>query len=247
MEKESKNDSALAVPKDREGKERFLLEEETHILRLAAKILHKPISFSDEEWSVAFQAVSSALDSFDEEKGNFWSYAALVMDSRLKDYYRAANRRNPEVLVSPEAFEGELEEDDPGFSLQHEIQQHTISWEDTSLKDEILALQEELKRYDISFFDLTESSPKAEKTRRSCADLIRAFFAPPPPLVSKMRKSGILPAKELLSRTKISRKILDRYRKYLITSALILDGDYPGLSDYLQYVKKDLRTGGGVL
>ena len=247
MENTDMNESATAKITYGQNKEEFLLKEETHILRLASRITHRPISFSDDEWSVALRAVSSALDSYDQKKGEFWSYAALVMDSRLKDYYRSISRKSPEIPVRPEAFEGELEEDDPDFRTQLEVQKHTGFVEDTSLHDEILALQEELKKYDISFFELTECSPKAEKTRRSCADLIKAFFVPPPPLVKKMRKSGILPVKELLSRTNLSRKLVDRYRKYLITSALILDGDYPGLSEYLQYVKKELQTEGGLL
>ena len=247
MENKIENTRALAAKQSRDAKEDFLRAEQMHILRLTAKITRRPISMSDEEWSVALRAVSGALDSYDESKGDFWSYAALVISSRLKDMYRSDARHSAEMTVRPEAFEGDVEEDAPDFSLQLEVQQHIGVSMDTSLREEIEALQGELSGFGISFFDLVECSPKAEKTRLSCAALVRAFFAPPPPLVEKLRKSGILPAKELLGRSRVSRKILDRYRKYLITSALILDGDYPGLADYLSYIKKSIQTEGGFL
>ena len=240
------NEEAMAAKESAENKNTFLHEEQMHILRLASRIVHKPLTYSDDEWSAALWAVSEAIDTYEEDKGDFWPYASLVMSSRLKDLYRRDARYAQEVTVRPEAFDGDVEEEDPDYLTQCEVQQHAGTQADTSLKDEILALQQELRPYGISFFDLAECSPKAEKTRLSCAQLVKAFFAPPPPLVEKLRKTGSLPVKELLSRVRISRKIVDRYRKYLITSALILDGDYPGLADYLDYIRKALKAEGGL-
>lgn len=239
------NEEVIAAQSSMDQKNLFLQKEQTHILRLASRITHKALTYSDEEWSVALWAVSGAIDSYEEEKGDFWPYAALVMSSRLKDMYRSEARHSAEVSVRPEAFDGDVEEEDPDYLTQCEVQQHAGVTVDTSLKEEIETLQQELEPFGISFFDLAECSPKAEKTRKSCASLVRAFFAPPPPLVDGLRRTKILPVKELLARSRISRKIVDRYRKYLITSALILDGDYPGLADYLAYIKKALRSEGG--
>ena len=241
------NEEVIAAQKNIKMKNAFLQEEQDHILRLASRITHKSLTYSDEEWSVALWAVASAIDSYEDRKGDFWPYAALVMSSRLTDMYRSEARRKSEISVRPEAFDGDVDDEDPDYLTQCEVQQHAGVTVDTSLKEEIEALQHELKSFGISFFDLAECSPKAEKTRKSCAILIKAFFAPPPPLVDKLRNTKILPVKELLSRSHITRKIIDRYRKYLITSALILDGDYPGLADYLDYIKKALRAEGGLL
>jgi RNA polymerase sigma factor len=43
-----------------------------------------------------------------------------------------------------------------------------------------------------------------------------------------------LPIKELLERVEVSRKTLERNRKFLIAIALIYQGPYPYLRDYLQ-------------
>ncbi|MBP7348788.1 MAG: hypothetical protein KA965_08915, partial [Butyrivibrio sp.] len=48
-----------------------------------------------------------------------------------------------------------------------------------------------------------------------------------------------LPVNEILVRAKVSRKMIDRHRKYLIATAMILDGDYPGLSEYLTFLKPE--------
>jgi RNA polymerase sigma factor len=43
-----------------------------------------------------------------------------------------------------------------------------------------------------------------------------------------------LPIKDLLERVKVSRKTLERNRKFIIAIALIFNGPYPYLRDYLQ-------------
>ena len=235
------NAAAVEAAKSAEKREVFLRDSEIHILRLTSHITHSSISKSDEEWSIALRAVSSALSSYDESRGDFWPYASLVIRSRLNDWYRSTSQNSAEILVRPDAFEGNVTEDEPDFQIQMELRSHIGVSEESSLRDEINALQEELTSYGISFFDLADCSPKSRKTRSSCASLIASLFVPPPPLTSSMRKTKSLPLREMLSRTKISRKIADRYRKYLITSALILDGDYPSLADYLTYVKEEIQ------
>ncbi|MNI95833.1 RNA polymerase sigma factor SigI [compost metagenome] len=54
-------------------------------------------------------------------------------------------------------------------------------------------------------------------------------------LVSKR----MLPIKELLAMTNVSRKTLERNRKYIIAIAIIYNGPYPYLRDYLKFAKPD--------
>ena len=215
----NENKKAVKAAGDASYREAFLAESSEHILRLAAKISGRILTKSDDEWSIALMATSEALDHYDEEKGDFWSYAAVVIKSRLFNLYRSNKRSEGEISVSPSVFEGEVEEDDPELSMKLELQDRMVSEdtaENSSLKEEILAL--------------TEWSPRSRKTQQGCAEVIASFFLPPP-LVELMRERGFLPAKELKERSGQTVKFLDKFRKYLITSALILDGDYPGLSE----------------
>ncbi len=231
----AENEQAAEAARSRRAREAFLEEHQDHILRLAAKITRSSLTKSDDEWAVAMFAVSQALDSWNSERGDFWPYAAVVMQSRLTDLHRKNARSDAEISVRPEAFDGDVDDMDPDLGTQMEVREHAGVEVDTRLRDEIFALQEELDGYGISFFELAECSPKAEKTRKSCADLIRAMFTPPPPLTGDMKKSRRLPISALLLRTGLPKKILERHRKYLVAGTLILDGDYPGLADYMKY------------
>ncbi len=225
------NRHAIAAAADAEAKNAFLAEQQSHILHLTARIMKRTVTMSDDEWSVALMAVSEAVDSYDENRGNFWNYAALVIGSRLKDHFRSGTK-DAEMLVGPDAFDGDPDEDDPSLGLKIEVREKTAVVVDTSLRDEIEAFGEELSEYGIDLFELPESAPRAAKTRAVCAELIKAFYTPPP-LIDELKRTKNLPVKSLLSRVKVARKLIDRHRKYLVAAMLIKAGDYPGMADYL--------------
>ena len=50
---------------------------------------------------------------------------------------------------------------------------------------------------------------------------------------------GRIPIKEITVATGVNKKLLDRYRRYIIMAVVILNGEYPLLADYLQYVRKE--------
>ena len=79
--KEKENEKAIAAKASPSAKNRFLTDEARHILHLTARILKRTVSINDDEWSVALMAVSEAIDSYDQEKNDFWNYAALVVGS----------------------------------------------------------------------------------------------------------------------------------------------------------------------
>lgn len=237
--READNRRAIEAARSTESKNDFLTKEQGHILALLRRVTGKGLTESDDEWMVALMSVSEALDSYNSDRGSFWNYAALVMKSRLTDYYRShASGNSAELLTEPAGFNGEPDDEaHSAISTQLEIAEKTAVREDDPLRDEIEALTDELKGFDIDFFDLADVSPKTVKTRESCAEILITFFLPPP-LVELLRKSGKWPVKELLMRKKLSRKQMDNHRKYLIAAALILSGDYPMLSEYLPLTKR---------
>lgn len=235
---ESENIKALEASRDPEKRNDFLKDSQDHIIRLASALSGRIITKSDDDFSIALIAVSEALDKYDEKKGNFWSFAATVMKARLTDLYRKSQKSARELSLSPSAFEGEVNDEEAGFSFELELKDKLSDNStviDNDLRDEILALSEELKQYNISFFDLAGHSPKTKSTRDACSKAIKAFFLPPP-LMEALRKTGLFPAKEVMKREKLSRKFIDKFRKYLIVSALIIDGDYPGLYEYIRFL-----------
>ncbi len=234
QDKQRENRRAIEAAGSKEGRESFLRGEQLHILHLTARILKRTVTDSDDEYSIALSAVSEALDSYREERGAFWNYAALVIRSRLLDEMRKRTDRRAELMVDPEVFSGEPgeEEDCADISIRQEVSAKTAVYIDTGLRDEIEALTRELKEYDIDLFDLPASAPKTAKTRTLCSEVIRAFFLPPP-LVEALRRTKNLPVAELLQRTGAKRKQIDQHRKYLLAAILVKAGDYQGIGEYI--------------
>ncbi|MCR5107590.1 MAG: hypothetical protein K6B28_05450 [Lachnospiraceae bacterium] len=233
------NERAIAAGKNASLREAFLGDEKNHILRLTAKIAGHTITESDDEWSIALIATSEALDGYDKNKGDFWSYAALVIKSRLTDMYRKNPGASKEIIVSPDTFEGNTDEEDADLNIQLEVGDKVKAMSlgvNNDLRDEIIEFSKELSEYDISLTELFEYSPKSYKTRESCKAVIGAIYLPPP-IVELIKKGKKLPIKDILKRTDISKKIIDRHRKYLIAVALILDGEYPGIREYVKDLK----------
>ena len=55
-----------------------------------------------------------------------------------------------------------------------------------------------------------------------------------------MRKNRSLLISEIVRKTGIKKKILERHRKYIIAAAEILNGEYPLLAEYMNYIRKAL-------
>lgn len=212
------------------------------ILRCAAETTHRYITDSDDEWSIALLAFSEAVRDFEGGKGSFHGLAAIVIKRRILDYLRSQSRYD-ELSVTPDAFDGSLD-DDTAVGVELAVQRRmgeeaADAADDTAerARAEIAEMQEILHGYGFSFFDLAESSPKADKTKRSCGVAIRTLIASVV-LLAKMRLAHLLPIKDLSAESGVVRKILERHRKYIIAGAEILDGDFPILAGYLSYVKE---------
>jgi len=215
-----------------EREEELLRENDSFILREASKAAGKIITRSDEEYSIALSAFWEAVRTHDPEKGSLQAYGAVVIRHRMVDYYRSQRKYASEMTVEPAVFGGETVEGAEGIQQSVEKAQ-AQNQPDTGLADEIEALSQELKRYGISFFDLPDQCPKAAKTRKVCKKAA-GFVAFAERLLEKLRKTLKLPAAEMEKGVPIARKLLDKFRKYIIASTEILAGDFPGLQEYFQ-------------
>ena len=237
----------LAAKKDDTCFTQLVEEHRAWILSCASKAAGCFVTDSDDEWSVALMAFSEAVQSYDPQKGSFRSLASVVIRRRVTDYLRSEGRHSAEIVVMPGVFDGELEEEDATGVNLHVRQRvaedsMTVAFDDSvsRAREEIAEMQDILREYGFSFFDLAECSPKAEKTKRSCAQAIRTMIASAI-LMAKMRLKRLLPIRELSEQSGVVRKILDRHRRYIIAGSEILDGDFPILASYLRSV----REGGG--
>ena len=229
---------ALLAAEDERRREELIHAHEQLTLRTASSVCRRYVGRSDDEWSVALGAFSRAVDVYNEDKGDFLPFAQMLIRRDLIDYYRSQKNTMQELSVAPHILDGSAEPEEDTESVYLAVVRESVDASDRSLHDEIVAANAMLQEYGFRFFDLTECSPQQEKTRRECAAAIRGLLKDPPLLVSLLRQSKKLPSTELYKLSGVSRKTLDRYRKYIIMAALILSDDYPQLAEYLKFVKE---------
>ncbi len=216
-----------------EAKAQFIADNEKYILSCASRFTKRFITKSDDEWSIALLAFNVAIDTYEQSKGSFLSYARLLIERRLTDYVRTHVRFNNEISTEPYVFEGRVDEDSDNAAFQASIIKNTAISDENPLRDEIVALTADLARYKITFMELADVSPKAAKTKASCKEIIK-FIASTPELVEIVKEQGKIPGKVITEKLKVPQKILERHRKYIIAAVIIVTEDYPLMAEYLK-------------
>ena len=234
----SVNSLAVAAADSDALREEFIHQQEPLILKTASRASYRYITKSDDEWSVALGAFSDAIDKYRPGQGDFLPFSQLLIKRALIDYHRSTAAHMTEIITSPFVLEG-LEDAEDAAELDKAVYlavaEHSREAADRSLQEEILSANDLLKSYGFRFFDLTECSPQQEKTRQECAKAIRYILAQPL-LLQQLKQKRKLPIRDLAAGTGVSRKVLDRYRKYIIMAVLVLHGDYPQISEYLKFI-----------
>lgn len=213
----SLEERATAAAKNEKLKNEFIGEYRNFILSCASKTLKRAVTDSDDEFMTAMLGFNEAIDKYDESKGKFLAFASMIIRNRLIDELRR-NSRNTAVTFSELETENGMPFDIPSND------NHDIKWE-------IEALTAELAKFDISFFALVETAPKSRKTKRLCFDAIW-YIINDGRLLESVIKKHILPVKEVSEGVPLNRKTLERHRKYIIASVVILTQDYPEISSY---------------
>lgn len=213
---------AVNAAQDEKLKNELISQYQNFILATASKVLKRSVTTSDDEFITAMMAFNEAIDSYDKTKGRFTSFAAMIIRNRIID----SLRRDSKHKDVP--FSSLSNENDDGDIVEFEVSVHDSS----DLKWEIEVLTKELTDFDISFFELTEVTPKSRKTKRLCFDAIR-YVSDNVELVNIVMKKHTLPIKEITDNIKTNRKTIERHRKYIITAIIVITQDYPLIAEYL--------------
>lgn len=212
----------------------IITDYQPYIAKITSRFCRRYIDPSrDDEFSIALDGFNEALNKFSPESGrSFLSFAETVIRRRLIDYVRKEQRFQQQVPLS--SFEVQDEENQ--IINPVEVHQAVQNYEKERIMEdrgsEIKDFSADLLVYGITFTDLTECSPKHIDSRRMLMG-IGQTLASNENLMFTLRTKKTLPIKELLDQLDVSRKTLERNRKYLIAVALIYSGSYPYLRDYL--------------
>lgn len=213
---------------------------EFFILKCASSVARSYVSKNDDEWSIALAAFIEAVKNYSIDKGSFLNFAELVIRRRTIDFIRSKSRYAPEISINPALFETESDEDEDDLSIKIAVAEKVSVTIDNSLKLEIELANDVFSAYGFTFFDLAECSPKAKKTKQSCAKAV-VYMLKNPILVSNMKVMKLLPLKIIEKNVKIPRKVLERHRKYIIAAIEIISGDYPYLAEYMRFIREEFE------
>jgi len=224
------NQKVILAKSDDTIRNNIISEYSNFIKARISKTVKRNITESDDEYSIGIMAFNEAIDSYNENKGNFLSFASIVIRNRIINHIKAESKNSK---VIPFSSLSTRDEDGEENSFDIEDEKATIESRENDVAYEIDSLKKELEKYNISFFDLPKSSPKAQKTKDMCIEVIK-YIKSKPILIENLKEKKTLPSSILLRELKINEKLLERHRKYIISSIIILTGDYENIADYIK-------------
>lgn len=216
---------------DEQLRNAFIDKYKNFILSAASKVLGHYVGTEDDEYSLAMIAFNDAITKYDESKGDFYKFATLLIRNKLIDELR---KQNSNVIpFSSLHSTGKNYEDE---------ELEVVGDEDVAsdIAIELHTLKAELAKYNISMFDIPQSSPKATKTKRMMYEILM-YIRQNAEAKKSILKNKEIPLKLLMDSFEVNRKFLERHRKYIITATIILNGDYPIITEYIKNLREVKR------
>ena len=180
---------------------------------------------NDEEFSIALIAFNDAIEKYNEERGNFWSFAKLVIESRLKNNLQKTAR-----LESASSLEEMTES-----GMQIHDDNVKVDKTTSDLRDEIMAFKEELSLFGITFETLAKESPKHKDTRNR-AIKIGFKVSDDEIIIEKVYAKRRLPIKDVSRKFEITEKIIKRSKTFILSIAVMFFKKYTNLTIWIKGV-----------
>jgi RNA polymerase sigma factor len=204
------------------------------IAKTVSSVCKRYIYESDDEFSIGLIAFNEAIKKYSPEKGtSLISFSEVVIKRRVIDYIRSQSKYQNLSLDTNQLNEIDSE----GISIDEEISltNYRKKTDEELRRDEILQFTEILHQFDLTFTDLIEQSPKHADARINAMNVAKVLVDHDE-LKNGFLEKKRLPVKQLESYVDVSRKTIERNRKYIIAISLILISDFHYLKDYIKGV-----------
>ena len=230
-EKQCFNIDAL-IPDNRSD---FIEANKGFIYSTTSKICKRHLIWeNDEELSISLMAFNMACDKYDKSKGNFYGFGKVIIKNSLIDFFRK-NKTSPNLIFDNN--DGSLDYIDGKNSINN----YEIQIENEFRVEEITLFSEELLKYKIDFNSLFNLSPTHKDTRNNLLNV--AFLcAREESILNHLISKRRLPIKEIIILTASNRKLIEKWRIYIISLILILiNPEYVYLKSYLNIKEGELN------
>jgi RNA polymerase sigma factor len=165
-------------------------------------------------------------------------FAERVIRNRLIDYFRKEQVFHHQIPFSSLANSEEQYDDvqnriDVGQSLDEFSRQQL----NEARRLEIEEFQLLLADFSVTISDLVQLAPKHEDSRLQLIAVARQLAADKH-IVTQIISTKKLPLNEMADKLAVSRKTLERHRKYLIALTIILTDAFPYLQSFLKFTER---------
>lgn len=207
---------------DSKNREWFIGQYRPFVLRTVCHVCKRSIGWDDDEASIGLIAFNEAIDRYDPSYGKtFDNFAFMMIRRRLIDEFRKNGKISKnENLVLDSNDEFELTASEIASSLESYAQQESSA----ALAYELALYDERLQEYGIRLEELEECSPSHKDARKQLIRIAKRF-CDYPEMKLYLERTKHLPIKDMMRYAGVSKKTLERNRKYLIALILIFSCD----------------------
>lgn len=200
-----------------------------------AKFIHRiPQEGVDDELSIAMMAFYEAISGYDRSRGNFLSYAARNIHNRLIDFYRKEKRHSSNL-----SYHQLVSDDDNSHELVDEFADPRNVVDESTVRkvaaSEIQEFGRQLALFSLTLSDVAENCPKQKRTLHGCHKALD-YARQNPSLLNEFLLKRKVPVTELANGSGISKKTLERHRKYLAAILLALTNGYEIIRGHLYQI-----------
>lgn len=210
-------------------REELLASRKDFILSYSSFLCKRKLDWqNDDELSIALVAFNKAIDSYNPSLGkSFTSFSKLLIKNSLIDYFRK-QRREMCVQLTPDTGES-------SFYTENKLSREAFFMEEENRERayEVQRFKEILGQFGLSLQDLLRQSPKHFDTREKLKEIVRKTCGEND-LIDRIYRKKRLPLKEMQILTGEKKKLLGKWRVYLLAMILISTHDELGsLSVYI--------------
>ncbi|WP_188207027.1 RNA polymerase sigma-I factor [Alkalibacillus aidingensis] len=223
---------------DENARHHLLSSYQPFIATAVSKVCKRYIDTKqDDEFSIGLMAFNEALDSYSKDKGSsFLTFARLVISRKVIDYIRKES--NHFGTVSLDQSEEDEDQSPTDWKLSHAAKQAFEQDQDAWYRQiEIEEYNQKLKEYKLSFSELATISPKHHDAKESAKEVARVVYHNDEIREYVLTKKR-LPIKKVEPLVSVSKKTIERNRKYILAIFILLTEDFMYLKDYVQGVSE---------
>lgn len=191
------------------------------------------ITESDDEFSIGLIAFNEAIDKYSSDKGNsLIAFAEIIIKRRVIDYLRSQSNRKESAYTSVFDEEGKEQSVLDNVNSMRAFEKER---ESELRREEIQRYNNRLREFGLSFQELAKVSPKHEDARQGAISIAEMVMSNEE-LKDILFTTKRLPIKQLEQKVLVSRKTIERNRKYIISICVMLNEEFPYLAQYIKGV-----------